>query len=66
MHMTFNEEVTHVIYYCCEWHPITVEDVANSLLSVGYNTLTLINSLPWPYSNLIPIFYSKWLNDSSS
>ena len=53
--MTFDEEVTHVICYCCECHPITVRDVHDSLHAAGYNTSLLVNSLTWPSSNSIPI-----------
>ena len=66
MRMTFDEEVTYVICYCCECHPISVEDVAESLHEAGYDTSLLINSLPIPYSNSIPIVYSDWLKDSNS
>ena len=58
MHMTFDEEVTHVISYRCECHPITVGDVHDSLHAVGYNTSLLVNSLAWPSSNSVPIVYS--------
>ena len=66
MHMTFDEEVTHVICYHCECHPITVGDVQESLHAAGYNTSLFINSLAWPSSNSIPIVYSDWLKDSNS
>ena len=66
MRMTFDEEVTHVICYLCECHPITVGDVEESLHAAGYNTSVLVNSLVWPSSNSIPIVYSDWLKDSNS
>ena len=66
MRMTFDKEVIHVICYHCESHLVTVKDVAESLLVSRYNTLFLVNSLPWPYSNSIPIVYFEWLKDSNS
>ena len=66
MHMTFDIEVTHIICYSCECHPIIVEDVVKSLYAGGYNTLLLIKNIAWLYSNSIPIVYSKWLKDSNS
>ena len=66
MRMTFDEEVTHVICYRYECHPITVGDVHDSLHVAGYNTLLLVNSLTWPSSNSIPIVYSDWLKDYNS
>ena len=65
MRMTFDKEVTHVISYRYDCHLINVEDIAESLNAIGHNTLFLINSLAWPYSNSIPIVYSKWLKDSN-
>ena len=59
MRMTFDKEVTHVICYLYECHPITVGDVEESLHAAGYNTLVLVNSLAWPSSNSIPIVYSN-------
>ena len=45
MRMIFDEEVTHIICYRCEYHPITIEDIAESLHAIGYNTSLFVNSL---------------------
>ena len=66
MHMTFDEEVTHVICYGCECHPITIEEIVESLHAAGYDTLLFINTFAWLYRNSIPIVYSNWLKDSNS
>ena len=65
MRMTFDHKIKHVICYRYKCHSIIVEDVVESLYVAGYNTSLLINTLVWPYSNSIPIVYSKWLKDSN-
>ena len=57
MRMTFDKEVTYGIYFRCECHPISVEDVVESLHAARYDTLLPINSLAWPYSKSILIVY---------
>ena len=66
MRMTLDEEVTHVICYRCECHPITIDNVVKSLHAAGYNTLLVTNTLIRPYSNSIPIVYTEWIKDSDS
>ena len=65
MRMMFDKEVTHEVCYHCDCHPITIEDIAESLQAIGHNTLLLINSLTWLYSNLIPNVNREWLKDSN-
>ena len=66
MRMTFDDDVTHVIFYHYVCHSINVEDIAKSLHTTRDNTSLLINSLTWQYSKSIPIVYSKFHKDSNS
>ena len=66
MHMSLTPKVTHVICEHCDYHPITIQDVAATLIAIGQDALLLINNLGAPYHNSIPIVYSNWLQDCNS
>ena len=66
MHMSLTPEVTHVICECCDYHPITIQDVTTVVTTVGQDASLLVNNLGAPYPNSIPIVYSNWLQNCNS
>ena len=66
MHISLTPEVTHVICECCDYHSISIQDVAVGVTIVEQDALLLINNLGAPYPNSIPIVYSNWLQDCNS
>ena len=58
MHMSVTREVTHVICKYCDYHPITIQDVAVVVTAAGQDVSLIIN-LKVPYSNSIPIVLFK-------
>ena len=66
MHMSLTPEVIHVICERCDCHPITIQDVAATVIAAGQDASLLINNLGAPYRSSIPVVYSNWLQDCNS